>query len=96
MILGLVCSSVSLSWLKWLYDEASEENCESASADARALGLIAHKSEDLLEVAEREMLVTGFFAGRLNDRLHNNDCTFAFSKFLTCSVCNTSTCLICT
>ena len=75
-----------MSCLKKKYDEASEENRESASADAGAFGLIAHKSEDLLQVAESEMLVVGLFACRLDDGLRDDMLTLAFSKFLTCSV----------
>ena len=75
-----------MSRLKQVYDEAGEQNCESAGADARALGLVAHKPEDLLQVAEGEVLVAGLLAGRLDDGLHEKGCTFAFSKLRTCSV----------
>lgn len=78
-----------MSWLKERYDETSEKDCESASANARAFGLIAHESENLLQVAESKVLVTGLFASRLDDGLHDEMFTLAFSKFLTCSVCST-------
>lgn len=75
-----------MSCYKDSYDETSEENRESASADARAFGLVAHKSEYLMQVAESEMLVAGLFACWLDDGLHYVMFTLAFSKFLTCSV----------